>query len=602
MNTITLLLAYVAVFGNQPIDGYTNFTFAAETPSHVAETINEKRGLALQIDTAVLSFSKGDEAPIDTAIGLDWATRYIHTRLGKCRAVILPIPGEDFANEAVKPLADRKGNFLSIEAALAAKDDEVNPALVETSFNGWCHVARMTEKRAEIRGDKRHEYDIVFFGDSITHGFDRDHQSGYAVVTNRLPEFRCLNLGYGADQTQHLLWRGKGGELDSYTAKMFCLMIGTNNGRWGHTPKQIAEGVRAILDLIEAKHPESKIVLLPVFPRGRTAADPLRKKNAETSALIKEFVDSKTVFWLDFTSQLMEPDGSITKEMMPDALHPAAPGYEIWFRELRPFAEKFCGKGLGGRWGEEAADAQAGARETEATPDAAFEDIFTTLVSRYRAEAKANPGKVVVIKPLDASLPYADFVNRDLEKKNVCNDRIVYNDPEKAKMMEATPACLRMNSPMGDFGSANVILGLRKDLHDVETFYLGGPLDAKKFDAEKERTAYDLDLPSLLWKVRGGIAKGFKAKRVVLSLARIGRGDKPEDVLNGLKEIVETVRRDQPQAELVLVTYQGLPKALVEAYDGLGVKVADLKLKIVNGAWSCTLGDEDIENLKKAGK
>ena len=63
-------------------------------------------------------------------------------------------------------------------------------------------------------------------------------QSGYVriseaktgvVVLER--DYEALNLGYGGDRTEHVLWRIEHGELDGYKAKVIQLMIGTNNHR-----------------------------------------------------------------------------------------------------------------------------------------------------------------------------------------------------------------------------------------------------------------------------------------------------------------------------------------------------------------------------------
>lgn len=44
-------------------------------------------------------------------------------------------------------------------------------------------------------------------------------------------KFSILNCGYGGDQTQHLLWRAKYGELDGYEAKLVMLLCGTKTVR-----------------------------------------------------------------------------------------------------------------------------------------------------------------------------------------------------------------------------------------------------------------------------------------------------------------------------------------------------------------------------------
>ena len=192
---------------------------------------------------------------------------------------------------------------------------------------------RCLAKQAEIAANESRVFDVVFFGDSITHNWERDDAWGvYAqyggfgkeVWTNVFANLRVLNIGIGGDRTQDLLWRGMNGDLDNYAAKMFVVMIGTNNVR-ANSPEEIAAGVKAVVELVKAKHPESKILLYAIFPRGEKADDRLRAKHPEAKVMIvrakpdgtdpedemwkrvvrfnfwaKGLCDSKTVFFCDY--------------------------------------------------------------------------------------------------------------------------------------------------------------------------------------------------------------------------------------------------------------------------------------------------------------
>ena len=155
-----------------------------------------------------------------------------------------------------------------------------------------------------------------------------------------------LNLGYGGDQTQHVIWRMENGELEGYKAKLFTLMIGTNNSHHDkHSPPEgVAAGVKRIIDIIREKHPESKIVLMPIFPCRAQADDPIRVKNEKINALIKPYADGETVLWLDFNDTFFNAEGKLTKEVMNDLLHPNEKGYQIWLDAILPTFRKVCGK------------------------------------------------------------------------------------------------------------------------------------------------------------------------------------------------------------------------------------------------------------------
>ena len=93
--------------------------------------------------------------------------------------------------------------------------------------------------------------------------------------------------------------------------------------------------MKAILDKLKTKCPAAKILLLGVFPRGADNSDPHRKQNEATNALIKNYADDKTVFFMDISPKFLQPDGTLTIEIMPDRLHLSPKGYEIWAERLR---------------------------------------------------------------------------------------------------------------------------------------------------------------------------------------------------------------------------------------------------------------------------
>ncbi len=206
----------------------------------------------------------------------------------------------------------------------------------------WWGKGRPEQKRAEIV-DGPKAYDVVFVGDSITHRWEYDNPGGNGLpVWQELKKtYALLDIGYGGDQTQHVIWRLLNGELEGYTTKLFMVMIGTNNrGR----PADVAAGVKRIVAILREKHPEAKVLLLPIFPRGKTAQDANRARNEQVNAIIKNYADGQNVLWLDFNAKFLEPDGSISQEMMKDYLHPGVKGYEIWRDAVRPVFRAVVGK------------------------------------------------------------------------------------------------------------------------------------------------------------------------------------------------------------------------------------------------------------------
>lgn len=180
---------------------------------------------------------------------------------------------------------------------------------------------------------KKGEGQLVFLGDSITAGWAGN---GKEVWAKAFGAYAPLNFGIGGDRTQHVLWRIENGELEGIKPKAAVVMIGTNNS--GTDPAEgIAKGVTRIIETVRAKLPQTKILLLAVFPRGeKPAPNPGREKLKKVNEIIAKLDDGKSVFFLDIGDKFMKPDGMLTKDIMPDFLHLSPAGYQIWADAISP--------------------------------------------------------------------------------------------------------------------------------------------------------------------------------------------------------------------------------------------------------------------------
>jgi lysophospholipase L1-like esterase len=107
-------------------------------------------------------------------------------------------------------------------------------------------------------------------------------------------------------------------------------MIGTNNaGVAENSPEQIAAGIKNIIDAIHKRSPDSKVLLLAIFPRGPNSTDVNRVKNEKVNAIIAKFDDGKKVHFFDIGAKFLKPDGTLEKSVMPDLLHLNAASYQI---------------------------------------------------------------------------------------------------------------------------------------------------------------------------------------------------------------------------------------------------------------------------------
>ena len=119
--------------------------------------------------------------------------------------------------------------------------------------------------------------------------------------------------------------------------------IGTNNS--GHfpiekePPSDAILGIRKILALIRERQPQAKIILHAIFPRGADRNDPCRLRNDVVNREIRQLADGKDILWCDISSEFVDKDGNLPKELFPDLLHPSATGYEKWAAAVKPYLD-----------------------------------------------------------------------------------------------------------------------------------------------------------------------------------------------------------------------------------------------------------------------
>jgi beta-glucosidase len=151
-------------------------------------------------------------------------------------------------------------------------------------------------------------------------------------------------MGFSGDRTQHVLWRLDNGNIDGISPKVAVIMIGTNNSnRDDNTAEEIADGMIAICRKLRAKLPRTKILLLSVFPRSEKPC-PQREKIAKANKLASKIADGRMIHYLDIGPKFLEPDKSISKEIMPDFLHLTPKGYKIWAKAIEPIIAKMMGE------------------------------------------------------------------------------------------------------------------------------------------------------------------------------------------------------------------------------------------------------------------
>ena len=258
---------------------------------------------------------------------------------------------------ATDPAVKSKRSAAAVPSATVAADRKgAWWVLRHTSINAWA---------------ERGPVDLLFLGDSITQGWGKivppkrasdphakepedlyETFEGNAAWQKFYASRRPLNAGIGGDTTQTVLWRLDHGLLDSlideHKPKLVVLMIGTNNsGPRGNTGEEIGAGIVAVVRKLREKLPQTKVLVLGIFPRAkddpavstdlpvekRAKRGKLGKQNDKlvvANAIAAEAADGQMVHYLDIGKKFLDQDGMLPDDIMPDFLHLSPKGYEIW--------------------------------------------------------------------------------------------------------------------------------------------------------------------------------------------------------------------------------------------------------------------------------
>jgi lysophospholipase L1-like esterase len=256
-------------------------------------------------------------------------------RLGKAAAAavlslsIFTVPV--FSADATKTAEPPKK--AAAPAAPAAKEAADVGAIKKGRDDGKSFLARHEGFLKDLKA-KEGKVDLLLVGDSITDGW---RGGGKDVLQKQWgSKMSVLNIGIGGDRTQHVIWRLDNGEVEGIKPKVAMLMIGTNN-LGGNTNEEIVAGVTKIVKQLNEKLPTTKVLLLGIFPRGEKADNPFRARIKAINEEIAKLDDGgKHVKYLDIGKKFLQDDGTLPKDIMPDALHPNAKGYQIWADAVQP--------------------------------------------------------------------------------------------------------------------------------------------------------------------------------------------------------------------------------------------------------------------------
>ncbi|MEY3564101.1 MAG: hypothetical protein RJA23_271 [Bacteroidota bacterium] len=177
---------------------------------------------------------------------------------------------------------------------------------------------------------------ILFFGNSLTAGYGIDPEESFAGrIQTRLDslkkEFRVINGGLSGETTAGGLSR-----LDWFLEEepyLFVLELGGNDGLRGIALTETKKNLLAIVDKVQAKYPNTKIILAGMQIPPNMGQEYTEEFKAIYPAVAKE----KNIELIPF---LLEGVAGNPDLNLPDGIHPTAEGHRIVMETLWPYISK----------------------------------------------------------------------------------------------------------------------------------------------------------------------------------------------------------------------------------------------------------------------
>jgi len=395
------------------------------------------------------------------------------------------------------------------DAPPAPSTEQAPREIAPVEAKGWAR--RHDEKVALLR---QHKYDLLLVGDSITHNLDKPPFK--AVWDQFYVPRNAIDLGYSGERVENILWNLQNGELDNQSPKAVVLLIGTNNTddanyKDVYSPQDVARGTEMIVKLLREKLPDTKILLLRVFPRQnrywidketnieRGSEEKRWEANLRASELASKLADDKFVFYLDVNHVFLRLDGSIDPALMPDLLHPSPQGAFLWARAMDPLLAKLMG--------EQPLD----------------------------TGQPQNPAVVPVPKLENDSYDWYDRHDQELAARDRINPQVVLIGDSITHFWAGEPKARNQNGPKA----------WKEAFEGVAVQNLGFGWDRTQ---------------NVLWRLDHGEFDGLHPRTVVLNIGTNNfsgtshaRSNTSEEVYDGIRDICIRIRSKSPQSMIIVM-------------------------------------------------
>lgn len=187
-----------------------------------------------------------------------------------------------------------------------------------------------------LRYNAEHRPEIVMIGNSITHywgglPFEKNRKAD-DVWQKLFKGKKVVNMGFGYDRLENIMWRIIHGELDNFKAKKIFMLAGTNNLQQ-NSDIEIVRAICQIAELIKGKQPDAQLYVMNILPRRG-----FETRIVQLNRLLDEcLTGDSSIRILDLSLLMMNSNGTLRKDLFLDGLHPSHKGYKVIAKELRKY-------------------------------------------------------------------------------------------------------------------------------------------------------------------------------------------------------------------------------------------------------------------------
>lgn len=166
---------------------------------------------------------------------------------------------------------------------------------------------------------------IIFFGDSLTAAYGLDPGEGFpAIIQSKLEaagyNFQVVNAGLSGETSA-----GGNERVDwvlQQSVDIFVLELGGNDGLRGFDPEVTYENLQAIIDKVQIKAPDARIILAGMEAPPNMGQD----YTTDFRTVYKRLAEENDLPLIPF---LLEDVGGIPELNLPDGIHPNREGQKI---------------------------------------------------------------------------------------------------------------------------------------------------------------------------------------------------------------------------------------------------------------------------------